>query len=169
MHDASPFLTIRRANAADALAIARIHIDTRREAYRNVLHEVALASMECDEFVALWSARLTGASDIRVAGTQAGDAIAFSSAGAARDSLTGYQSELYALYVRPEYHGQGAGSALLGASIQSARSLSEHLYVWTLADGPAVPFYLHLGGIQIATRDILIHNVTYREIAFGYP
>lgn len=136
MHDTNPILTIRNARDTDALAIARIHVDTRREAYRDVLHAAALGSMDYDEFRAQWNTRLTGDSDIRVACTQAGDIVAFSSAGAARDSLTGYQSELYALYVRPEYHGKGAGGTLLRACIQSARARSERLYVWTLAEAP---------------------------------
>ena len=122
MRQSHPKLTVRRAREADAFTIACVHVDSRWIAYRDILHPDALGPMAYDKYHERWSARLSDKSDIRVACTQTGHIVGFASGGAPRDRLTTYQSELYALYVRPECQGQDVGGVLLRAFIQSAHT-----------------------------------------------
>jgi hypothetical protein len=42
------------------------------------------------------------------------------------------------------------------------------LIVWVLAKNPAVEFYRHLGGAEVATKQIEIGGVQLTELAFGW-
>ncbi|KXK17768.1 MAG: putative acetyltransferase [Chloroflexi bacterium OLB15] len=57
------------------------------------------------------------------------------------------EGEVTALYVLPEYYGQGIGRTLWDAAVAKLREYGcEVFWVWTIERAPAVAFYKHLGG-----------------------
>lgn len=93
----------------------------------------------------------------------------FASAGKLRDSIGTYDAELYAIYLLHQKQKNNAGKALLQKMAEDLlRAGFKSLIVWVLAENPAVGFYQHLGGLQVAEKEIEIGGARLREIAFGW-
>ena len=160
-HDA---LVIRRARPGDVAALARVQVQSWREAYRGIipqpcLDQLSIAAHERQwrrslgggwAFVAEWEQRLVG----------------LASAGLAR-SRRDVSGELYLLYVLRTHHGQGIGRALFDAChYELARCGHRGMLVWVLADNPATRFYRHLGGEPAGESMVALAGVRLRELAF---
>ncbi len=165
--------TIRLATPTDALAIARVHVDSWRATYRGIVPKAYLDALSYAERSIQWEEILNGKlgrsnvfvaiADERIAG--------FSSGGPIRDSYAPYVGELYSIYLHPQSQRSGLGTALAKAV---ARRLSgdglQSMLVWVLADNPACQFYEALGAqstpyqqtVNIGGKDLL-------EIAYGWP
>lgn len=163
-HDA---LVVRRARPADAGAIARVHVQSWREAYRGIIPEPYLQrlSLPAHErqwrrsladggwaFVAEWEQRLVG----------------FASAGLSRGRKD-ISGELHVLYVLAAHHRRGVGRALFDAChYELARCGHRGLLVWVLKDNPARGFYERLGGEPAGESVVTIAGARLPEVAYAW-
>jgi GNAT superfamily N-acetyltransferase len=164
-HDA---LVIRRARPSDAGAIAQVHVQSWREAYRGIIPQPYLErlSLPAHErqwrrsfaeggwaFVAEWERRVVG----------------FASGGLSRGRRD-ISGELYVLYVLRSSHGRGVGRALFDAChYELARLGHRGLLVWVLAENPARSFYEHLGGEPAGQSVVNIAGIRLPEVAYAWP
>ncbi|MEZ5904683.1 MAG: GNAT family N-acetyltransferase [Geminicoccaceae bacterium] len=146
-------LTVRRAKAQDAPAIAKVYVDTWREAYRGQLPEDYLGTylqrLRAPLAPPSWRvAAFVAEMDDRVIGIASGGR-------SRRQALAGRQ--IYMLYVHPDQHGAGIGRALFDAChFELARRRYAGTLVWVLASNPARGFYEHLGGERVAENTLEI-------------
>ena len=160
-HDA---LVIRRARPGDVAALARVQVQSWREAYRGIipqpyLDQLSVAAHERQwrrslgdgwAFVAEWEQRLVG----------------LASAGLAR-SRRDVSGELYLLYVLQAHHGRGIGRSLFDAChYELARGGHRGLLAWVLADNPSRRFYERLGGELAGESTVTIAGSRLRELAY---
>lgn len=107
-------LPVRAALAADADAIARVHVDSWRAAYEGILPPAMLSALDRRALVARWRHRIEAGAPVWVA-DRAGQVSGFATAD--RDvtdpALADLAGELTMLYVHPYDAGAGVGSALL--------------------------------------------------------
>ena len=118
-------LVVRAAVPADAVAIARVHVQAWRSAYRGLLPDRYLAGLTVEGRAPRWRQRLRqlGARESVLAVVRDGTVVGFASAGPARDSdcderITG---ELYAIYLVEQEWGRGVGRALHRAAVETLR------------------------------------------------
>lgn len=136
-------MAMRPATPADVDAIARVHVDTWRHAYRGQLPDAALDTLDVGPRQAMWQRILTTADHpARVfVAVDAATIVGFSACGPQRgDDALG---ELYALYVTPTAQGRGHGRQLLDAAEAdlAARGYTEAV-LWVLATNtPTIEFY----------------------------
>jgi GNAT superfamily N-acetyltransferase len=158
-------LLIRRARPADAAAMARVHVQSWREAYRGIVPDTYLEQLSVSgherkwrrgfaagtwAFVAEWEQRIVG----------------FGSGGLSR-ARRDISGELYLLYVLRCSHGRGIGRALFDAvHYELARCGHRGLLVWVLAENPARRFYERLGGEFAGESSVTIAGVKLREVAY---
>lgn len=143
---------LRRAREGDAEAIARVHVQTWREAYRGLLPDAFLASLSVEARQRFWSNHLgVLAPDRRPWLADAdGEVVAFAYAGPGRDqdapSSTG---EVYAIYVLPECWERGLGRNLLR---HAERDLLAHGYdeatLWVLESNERARRFYEAAGWQ---------------------
>jgi GNAT superfamily N-acetyltransferase len=162
-HDA---LVIRRAGPADAAAIARVHVQSWREAYHALipqpyLDQLSLSAHERQwrrgfadggwAFVAEWERRVVG----------------FGSGGLSRGRRD-ISGELYVLYVLDACHRRGVGRALFDAChYELARCGHRGLLARVLAGNePARRFYERLGGELAAEGSVAIAGTRLREVTY---
>lgn len=158
-------LTVRRARAQDAPAIAKVYVDTWRESYRGQLPEDYLNGLTYSAFERHWRRTLVARGwafvaevDDRVIGIASGGR-------SRRQALAG--GEIYVLYVHPDQHGAGIGRALFDAChFELARRRYAGTLVWVLASNPARGFYEHLGGERVAENTLEIGGARVLEIAY---
>lgn len=166
-------MNVRAALPADSHGIARVHVDSWRTTYVDIVPDKVLARLNYGNRERFWHNVLTERDSqavVFVAEDDQGKIAGFASGGPEREGIEGYDGELYAIYLYADSQGQGAGRQLV---INVAQALADRglnaLLVWVLADNPACGFYEALGGTYITHKEITIGEAALREIAYGWP
>jgi len=161
---------VRAADLDDAPAIARVHVETWRTAYRGLLPDDFLQSLTQGHYTERWRRGIgDGASRVFVVEDETG-VVGFASGGRERAGEEAYSGELYALYVSNRAQRRGFGKQLVCAVVASLRDMGlSDMIVWALRDNPdARAFYEHLGGVYLRTQPITIGETTLQEVAYGW-
>lgn len=167
--------SIRAARPEDAAGIARVHVESWRETYGDVVPADYLHNLSIPKRTAVWQEALANAE--KAAGLyvveSSGIIDGFASFGPARDTgfkaEFGYQGELYALYLMQRAQGRGLGRKLFEAAQNCLKSLgSKGMYLWVLRDNRTLNFYEHLGGREFAAKMLDIGGKTLEEVAIGW-
>jgi ribosomal protein S18 acetylase RimI-like enzyme len=160
-------IEIRRAELADAEAIAAIHLAAWKGAYAGIIPHRALNTMLERRGTAWWTRAIQRSTQVLVVDV-AGVVAGYATLGPNRARQLPQKGEVYELYIRPEYQGVGLGSRLLGAA---RRNLVDQglkgLVVWALEDNDlAVSFYQGAGGRDVAEGVECFEGKTLKKIAF---
>jgi ribosomal protein S18 acetylase RimI-like enzyme len=161
---------VRPATLDDAEAIARVNVATWRSAYRGLLPDDFLASLNEAHYTERWT-RVIGQGTSRVFVVEEQDRIVgFASGGRERAGEHGFTGELYAIYVLDSAERRGHGRELVRAVAGALREM--HLFdmiVWVLRDNaPARRFYERLGGVYVREQPITIGTATLEEVSYGW-
>jgi GNAT superfamily N-acetyltransferase len=154
----------------DAPDIARVQVESWRTTYAGIVPDAYLAAMDADQRAARWREIFAGGERLAFVAEDESGVFGFVSGGKLREAMDGYDGgELFALYLLRENQGIGAGRCLFA---ELARSLHASRYsmmaLWVLRRNPAVRFYEHMGGIEIATKTIEIGGTELEEVAYGF-
>ena len=150
--------TIRPATLADATGIAETHVASWKATYPGIVPREYLDGLKVSGSEELWRGALSApaAPSIFVAERE-GTICGFAAGGPARQKMTGYAGELYAIYLHPEVCGLGIGAHLFRTVDETLKcSGLAGLYVWVLADIPSRGFYERMGGKPLTSSVIEI-------------
>jgi ribosomal protein S18 acetylase RimI-like enzyme len=174
----SATMKLRPATPDDAPALARIHIAGLAAAYGGLVPQEFLDTLNLSERTDNWTTWLSsGETTAIIAHDDAGNPAGFIGFGKLRTAPPGmspvrptYTSEIYALYILPDYWRLGLGRELMTAAALALRDRKQKsLCLWVLEKNPrAVPFYKALGGQKCGTKMVEIGGRTVPEIAFGW-
>ena len=165
---------IRRACAPDAGAIARVSVETWRDAYRGLLPAPVLRDLSVLRRTRLWWTALCeqplGAVDY-VAEDSADGVVGFLSGGTEReDARRPRRGEVYALYVLPAHQRRRLGKALVSVACDELlRRGHTSLVVWMLDGNPSRAFYESLGGMPGSSRFRPLCGHPVREVSYEWP
>lgn len=152
---------IRPATVADAYGIARVHVDTWRDAYAGILPADVLDGLDVDERAERNRQGLAGPRRFtNLVATSAGEVVGFVLFGAYRNGsdpsdLDPTVGEVLAIYVDPAHQGHGVGWALMDAAVTelTGRGVTE-IRLWVLAENAASRrFYERYGWAADGTTD----------------
>ncbi len=116
-------MLIRAAQPEDAMDIGHVHVNSWRTTYRGLLPDSVLAAQSIGQRAAIWrqaaKAALTGESRsfVLVAEDSTDGIIGFASAGPEREEGSGFDGELYAIYLLQSHQGRGIGRQLTGRAV----------------------------------------------------
>ena len=161
---------VRPAETGDAAAIAKVHVDTWRTAYRGLLADDYLASLSEAHYAERWRRSLADrTSRVYVAESSEG-VVGFASGGRERAGEDRFAGELYAIYVLEDAQGHGHGRGLVRAVVGGLRELGlRDMIVWVLRDNPpARRFYERLGGVYVREQPITIGSSLLQEVSYGW-
>lgn len=171
-------LSIRRARPQDAQAIARVHVDGWRWAYREIMPEGVLEGLSVTDRAAGWTQSLTAFASPSVwVAERDGRVVGFAWTGPSRDAdalpTTG---ELLAIYLEPELVGTGIGRALMArAELELRADGFVGATLWVLAANHLARRFYEASGWSPdgaskheAFGGIELHEVRYRT-AFVTP
>ena len=181
---------LRPARPADAVAIARVHVETWRAAYAGIVPDAYLVSMTESKQALMWNnmIRRAVAPEAVLAAESpdlpGGRIVGFGSCGRTRGrsgvgpgggSRGGPRGgprsgEVFTLYVAPDWQGQGIGRLLLGELFARLHGGDlNQAVVWVLGANPARFFYEALGGRRIAERKERFAGVDLDEAGYAWP
>ncbi|MFJ7406863.1 MULTISPECIES: GNAT family N-acetyltransferase [unclassified Lysinibacillus] len=160
---------IRKATESDAKGIAKVHVDSWRTTYANIVPDEYLMDLSYENRELLWIKNITNDA-VFVAENNEGDILGFSSGGKERSGkYIGFEGELYAIYLLKEYQEQGIGRALVAAIVEEIKGMGLcSMLVLVLKDNSSRRFYEALGGKKIDTVEILIAGKKLAELVYGW-
>jgi ribosomal protein S18 acetylase RimI-like enzyme len=161
---------IRGAAPNDAAEIARVHVAAWRSSYRGLLADDFLASLSEAGYTDRWR-RVIGDRASRVFVVEDPEGIVgFASGGRERAGESGFEGELYAIYIVAGSQRKGHGRELVRAIATALREMDLHdMIVWVLRDNaPARKFYERLGGSYVRSQPITIGETTLEEVSYGW-
>lgn len=145
---------IREMTSADAEAVARLHAESWRSAYRGILRDAYLDGPVDDEWLDTWTKRLAGPgpNEIGLVADKEPGIVGFVFAVADHDPELG--AFLDNLHVSPPHRGQGVGSRLL---LELSRFLlANHddngLYLWVFENNCSARGYYEKSGAVAVRR-----------------
>jgi ribosomal protein S18 acetylase RimI-like enzyme len=160
---------IRRATPHDAAQIAHVHIESWRSAYKGIVSNDYLASMDETARTANWQEWLGSSVPIFVS-TENAIVVGFISGGPIRDPIDDYEAELYTIYLLQHAQRRGIGTALLK---ELAHRLHEdgfrNMAAWVLEDNASSNFYEKSGAHRVASKQIEIGGAMLPVVAYGWP
>jgi len=162
-------IEIRRAKATDACAVAATHDEAWRSTYRGIIPGPELEKLVSRRGEVWWDGAIRKGS--RVSVLVFGDSVAgYANYGRNRARSLSYDSEIYELYLRPEYQGLGFGRRLFTSARRDlVQSGMKSLVIWALSDNePAVRFYRALGGQPVARSSEKFGDKTLDKVAFAW-
>lgn len=162
-------ILIRKASLKDTGAISRVHVDSWRETYHQILPAEFLKGLSYDDWEKIWKSVLSDPSvDVHVVEEHNGSVGGFVAVGPLREVIEGFDGELYAIYLLTRLQGRGYGKRLFETGV---RSLIEDglksMALWVLRDNPTCGFYERLGGSIVGEKTIQIGGQHYVEVAYG--
>lgn len=139
--------TIRLAKPEDTTALAELHAEAWRYAYRGIIPGITLERMIARRGPIWWQA-VCDSGDGALVLEFGGRLVGYAAFGRCRMRSEPPMGEIYELYVRPECHGAGFGRALFEEARQRLRARGlDGLLVWALAENElACRFYKARGG-----------------------
>lgn len=162
-------MNIRKAVLSDAKGIAKVHVDSWRTTYANIIAEDYLNQLSYEKREQLWISAIPNGG-VYVAENDEGIIVGFSSGGKERSGeYPGFSGELYAIYIFKEYQGRGLGKALVKPIIKELQDQQiDSMLVCVLEDNNSRLFYEALGGKKIDSIKIEIGGEGFNELIYGW-
>ncbi len=166
-------MTIRRATVDDADALATVHVASWRTTYPGIVDQQYIDSLTVEDRSDAWRRRLAddshAAMDVFAAELPDRGIVGFASGGRIREPQSGFDAELYAIYLLADVQGAGIGRQLVRAWAECAieRGFRSAL-VRVLAANPACTFYERLGARRIKEAALRIGGREYPEVWYGW-
>lgn len=165
-------IAIVPAGPSDAAELARVHVQSWRETYADILPRAYLHRMSTPLHARRWRARLLRMNEITLAAEGPDGLVGYVSGQWARDGAgsSAGQGEITTLYVLRSEQGAGVGRALM---VAAARTLADRgarsLVVWVLTENlKARGFYERLGGVAQETRGESVAGGVVPSVAYRW-
>jgi GNAT superfamily N-acetyltransferase len=165
-------MQIRQAVVEDARAIAEVHVQAWRDAYRDILPADFLAGLSVAEREASWVDALERGTPCLLVAEHAGRIVGFSCDGPCRDrGATATDQELWALYVVREHWSTGLGRRLWLASRQAMlERQATRISLWVIVGNErAMRFYESAGFVaeRESLQSFTLGGATLRELRYA--
>jgi len=140
-------VVIRGATIDDAEAIARVHVDTWRAAYRGIVPDRYLDALDVVERAKRWRGGLAAPDGPTWVAEAEGVVVGWANAGPSRDTdENAAPGELYGIYVDAASWGTGPGPALMEHALAWLKPRFPTATLWTLeGNARARRFYERCG------------------------
>lgn len=172
-------ISLRKARAADAVAIGAVHVAAWRSAYPGILPDAYLARLSVSRQAAYYDAAIRKGAGVTVATASGADVPAGSgprivgfttAARAPRSEVAGRrlgEGEVETLYVLDDWRDRGVGRRLMRASASYLADIGcRSAFVWVLRENPSRWFYQRLGGRPAAEQVVPFAGQDVPQIAF---
>jgi len=161
----------------DVDQVAAVHVKGWQEAYGNVVDADYLANLSVDERIKEWSKWVRDETVFHHVATDNGKVIGFLSVGPLRTPPPGmspirplYATEIYAVYILPDYYRQGIGKRLFVQAAESIRAMKQKsTCLWVMDKNErANRFYKALGGERCGKNFVEIGPSKIKDVCYGW-
>ncbi|WP_164924567.1 GNAT family N-acetyltransferase [Sinorhizobium fredii] len=164
-------IEIRSAVPDDVMMIASVLVSTWRATFRGIISDAYLDAMKVEDQAIGHARRMRIPGAFLVVAVDLSDerVIGFANYGRARSMPPPFDKELYELYLLPEFHGVGIGSALVRTVAGHCREMqASSLFAWVLAGNPNRAFYERLGARAVGQGRVSVGRESLEQIAYRW-
>ncbi|MFF2878885.1 GNAT family N-acetyltransferase [Gottfriedia sp. NPDC057991] len=140
-------MIIRKATMTDAKGIAKVHVDSWKTTYRNIIPNEFLEKLSYVQREKLWEHNLSKVVDyVVVAENDNGEIIGFADCGKRERNQVDHSGDLTSIYLLEEYQGKGIGKQLMKQLfLQFQKWGYNRVFVEVLEDNKTRYFYEYYG------------------------
>lgn len=165
-------IQIRKANARDAEALGRVHVESWKSTYRGLVPDDYLDSLEPSDRARNFRDWFKEPEDrFLLAALQEEEVVGFASGGKERGDHEPGTGELYAIYLLPEVQRQGIGRQLFLACADRLGQMGfKRMVLYCLAENLHQGFYSSLSGTQeTCVKQVAIGGKDFNLAKFFWP
>ena len=162
--------TFREATVADALAVAKVHVQSWRESFAGIVPQTFLDKMSVENRARAFETSFAFDSyKMFVVETQENYIVGFADFGKIRDNQSKFEAELYAIYLLSDVQRKGIGGKLfdLGVKYLVANNMNS-LSLTALEASPYKRFYEKMGGRLVERKTTNIESKSYATVIYGW-
>ncbi len=163
-------IVYRKAAAEDAPAVARVHVESWRKSFAGIVPQEFLDNLTVEKREPAFRQRFDETDyKMFVAETAQSGIVGFADFGEARESGFGFEAELYAIYLLPEFQGKGIGENLFRlCQKEMIADGFDSMYLMALSVSPYKSFYEEMGGQIVGTGNHFLALVEYETFIYGW-
>jgi 3-deoxy-manno-octulosonate cytidylyltransferase (CMP-KDO synthetase) len=168
--DAAENFTYRRATVEDVPQVAKVHVESWQKSFRGIAPQKFLDEMSVEKRTIAFRERFFE-EDYRmfVAETAKGEIAGFVDFGRARHDVSGYDVELFAIYLRPELKGRGIGAGLFKIGVEDLLDRGfTSMYLQALKISPYKNFYEKMGGRVVGENIYKLGDEDFETVFYGW-
>ncbi|TKC20144.1 GNAT family N-acetyltransferase [Robertmurraya kyonggiensis] len=149
-------MIIRKANLSDAKGIARVHVDSWRSTYKNIIPDEFLKKLSYVQRTDLWNCNIKKEGNyVFVAENEEGKIVGFADCGKRETNHVKQSGDLTSIYILEEYQGRGTGKQLMKQLFLQFEELGyQRVFVEVLEDNKTRYFYENYGAKLKETQRI---------------
>ncbi|MGE7602527.1 N-acetyltransferase family protein [Peribacillus sp. NPDC097675] len=149
---------IRKATLADAIDIAKVHVDSWRSTYKNIIPDEFLKKLSYDQRTDLWNRNISKEGNyVFVAENNEGKIVGFADCGKRENNNVTKSGDLTSIYLLEEYQGKGIGKQLLKQLFLQFQALGfNRVFVEVLEDNNTRYFYEYYDANLLKSEKITI-------------
>lgn len=163
-------MKIRNAVLEDAEGIAKVHVDSWRTTYRNIISKDYLDNLSYEQRTDLWKRNIGKKGNfLIVAENNEGQIIGFADAWKRENNTEENSIDLTSIYLLKTYQGKGIGKNLLKELFEYfKRGEYTKVFVEVLEENKTRLFYEYYGAILVDTIEISIGGAQLNELVYRW-
>lgn len=163
-------LIIRKATMSDAKGIAKVHVDSWKTTYRNIIPNEFLEKLSYEQREKLWNHNLSKEGDyVVVAENDGGEIIGFADCGKRERNQVDHSGDLTSIYLLEEYQGKGVGKQLMKQLfLQFQKWGYNRVFVEVLEDNKTRYFYEYYGAELLKTDKITFSGTELKLLTYEW-
>ncbi|MEH7400313.1 GNAT family N-acetyltransferase [Gottfriedia acidiceleris] len=163
-------MIIRKATMSDAKGIAKVHVDSWKTTYRNIIPNEFLEKLSYEQREKLWNYNLSKEGDyVVVAENDGGEIIGFADCGKRERNQVEHSGDLTSIYLLEEYQGKGVGKQLMKQLfLQFQKWGYNRVFVEVLEDNKTRYFYEYYGAELLKTDKITFSGTELKLLTYEW-
>ena len=163
-------MKIRKAVLEDAEGIAKVHVDSWRTTYKEIIPSSYLNNLSYAQRTEMWKKNISKEENyVVVAEEKNGQIIGFADSWKRKNNTTENSGDLTSIYLLEEYQGKGIGKMLLNELFNHYKEMGyEKIFVEVLEDNKTRYFYEHYGAKLVDTSQIKIGGEILNELIYEW-
>ncbi|QTD41964.1 GNAT family N-acetyltransferase [Sporosarcina sp. Te-1] len=163
-------MRIRKAVMSDANGIAKVHVDSWKTTYKDILPDRFLNNLSYEQRTKLWTQNILRKENyIVVAENADGEIVGFADCWKRETNSVPYSSDITSIYLLDQYQGKGIGKRLLKQLfIHLKLSGLKKAFVDVLEENNTRNFYEHYGAKLFKTKQIKIGGIVLNELTYEW-
>ena len=151
-------MKIRKATLADASGIAKVHVDSWRSTYRNIIPNDFLEKLSYAQRTDSWIKNISREDNyVIVAENENGEIVGFADCGKRENNQIDHSGDLTSIYLLEDYQGKGIGKMLMKQLFNQFKKLGyNRIFVEVLKDNKTRNFYEYYGAKILKSEKIKI-------------
>lgn len=161
-------VSYREASIHDCPAVAKVQVRSWRESFAGIVPQTVTDRITVDVRTRAFEQRFQSDSyKMFVAEVAEHGIVGFADCGDPRLQIETFESELYAIFLLPEFQGAGVGRELFSRCLRTVADRGKSsMYLQAFEFSPYRPFYDKLAGRVAGKRPIEIEGTTFNSVVY---